>query len=154
MEDLGTISKPQTQLFLKNPAFWGKAHFILFLTKPHQGSSRHTYAWQGCESPSSTTNVSHFPIRGKSRTTDPSRQLSVTERMCTMRRRILQSMVSPALGSSRTRLLFDLLPYSRHSLLGGKAAPLSLLDSKPHLLRGKGLAWKIWQEEAMSKPVP
>lgn len=63
-------------------------------------------------------------------------------------------MVSPALGSGSTRLLFDLFPYSRHLLLGGKAAYLSLLDSKPPLLGAKGLAWKIWQEEAMSKPVP
>lgn len=70
-----------------------------------------------------------------------------------MKKRILQSMVSPALGSGSTRLLFDLLPHSRHSLLGGKAVYLSVLDSKPHLLEAKGLAWKTWQEDAMSKPV-
>lgn len=43
----------------------------------------------------------------------------------------------------KTRLLFDLLPYSTHSLLGGKAALLPLLDSKPHLFGGKRLGMEI-----------
>lgn len=47
----------------------------------------------------------------------------------------------------RTRLLFDLLPYSRHSLFRELLAVLlSLLHSKPHLWGEKGLACKIGQE--------
>lgn len=96
--DLGPMSQPHTQLFLKNPAFLGKAHFIIFLTKPHQGSSRHTC--EGCESLSSMTNVSLFPIQGKSKSPDHSRQLPViNQRTCTIKRRILQPTSSPTLGS-------------------------------------------------------